>query len=227
MKKKIFSIALVACIVVLSIAGASVAYFTDTDDVTNVFTVGNVDIQLTEAKVMTDDNGWHIVAVDPEERVASTDMNYKEIRTLWPGQTVHKDPTIENIGSEKAYVGAKITLSGASTLLANKEAVLDFLSGGALAVDENNTVVYTTDGTDVVVYVVIASALDGANDTDPDAVKEVMLFDTVVIPAGWNNAQMALLEDFSIKVEAFATQEAGFANADAALAAAFPDVFDF
>ena len=226
MKKKIFSIALVACIVILSIAGASVAYFTDTDDVTNVFTVGNVDIQLTEAKVMTDGNGWHIVAVDPEERVASTDMDYKEIRTLWPGQTVHKDPTIENIGSEKAYVGAKITLSGASSLLANEEAVLAFLSGGALA-ESNNTVVYTTDGSDVVVYVVIATALDDANDTDPDAVKEVMLFETVVIPAGWNNAQMARLEDFSIKVEAFATQEAGFANADAALAAAFPDVFDF
>lgn len=48
MKKKIVSICLVAVIAVMAIAGASLAYLTDTDDATNTFTVGNVKIQLVE-----------------------------------------------------------------------------------------------------------------------------------------------------------------------------------
>ena len=48
MKKKILSIALAACLALVAIAGASLAYFTDTDDATNVFTSGKVDITLNE-----------------------------------------------------------------------------------------------------------------------------------------------------------------------------------
>ena len=46
MKKKIFLFTLAACLIILSIAGSSLAYFTDTDAKTNVFTAGNVDITL-------------------------------------------------------------------------------------------------------------------------------------------------------------------------------------
>jgi len=48
MKKKIVVIALVVSLAVMAIAGASLAYFTDTDDATNVFTSGKVDITLNE-----------------------------------------------------------------------------------------------------------------------------------------------------------------------------------
>ena len=48
MKKKILSIALVVCLALVAIAGASLAYFTDTHDATNVFTSGKVDITLNE-----------------------------------------------------------------------------------------------------------------------------------------------------------------------------------
>ena len=48
MKKKIVSIALVACLALMAIAGASLAYFTDTDAEENVFTTGKVDIDLVE-----------------------------------------------------------------------------------------------------------------------------------------------------------------------------------
>ena len=49
MKKKIVAIALVACLALTVIAGATLAYFTDKTEVKeNVFTVGNVDITLTE-----------------------------------------------------------------------------------------------------------------------------------------------------------------------------------
>ena len=48
MKKKIFGITLAVCLIVLSIASTTMAYFTDTDEMSKTFTFGNVDIKLTE-----------------------------------------------------------------------------------------------------------------------------------------------------------------------------------
>lgn len=57
MKKKILIICLVAIIAVTAIAGASLAYLTDTDEATNVMTLGNVDIEQLEYQRATDANG--------------------------------------------------------------------------------------------------------------------------------------------------------------------------
>ena len=48
MKKKILAIAIVVCMLIVAIAGASLAYFTDKDEAANVFTSGKVDITLNE-----------------------------------------------------------------------------------------------------------------------------------------------------------------------------------
>ena len=52
MKKKILTAALAVCMLATLVIGASLAYFTDTDSKTNTFTVGNVDITLTEPTVI-------------------------------------------------------------------------------------------------------------------------------------------------------------------------------
>lgn len=88
MKKKIFSIALLACVIVLSIAGASVAYFTDTDEEAYTFTAGNVDIKF-EGDVFT--------------TLSDT--------TVYPGQQLGGAAKIQNVGSEDAFVGAIISFS--------------------------------------------------------------------------------------------------------------------
>lgn len=49
-KKKILTLCLVACLAITAIAGASLAYFTDTKSATNTFTVGNVSAELYESK---------------------------------------------------------------------------------------------------------------------------------------------------------------------------------
>ena len=49
-KKKIVSLCLAAVLVVMAVAGATVAYFTDTDAKDNTFTVGNVKIELLESQ---------------------------------------------------------------------------------------------------------------------------------------------------------------------------------
>ena len=48
MKKKILALCLVVVLAITAVTGATLAYFTDTDEETNVFTTGNVKIELIE-----------------------------------------------------------------------------------------------------------------------------------------------------------------------------------
>jgi len=93
MKKEKTIIAAIVLLLVF-VVGGSVAYFTDTESVTNTFTIGDVDITLTEPSWdETDDNNNDI-------------PDAAESRT--PGQVVDKDPTITNVGTNDAFVFAKV-----------------------------------------------------------------------------------------------------------------------
>ena len=87
-KKKILSIALAASLAAVAVVSSSLAYFTDTDQKDNVFTVGNVDITLTEEK-------W-----DTEGK--------EEAKDMYPGEAVAKDPTVTNDGANPAFVRIKV-----------------------------------------------------------------------------------------------------------------------
>lgn len=87
-KKKILSVALAASLAAVAVVSSSLAYFTDTDQKDNVFTVGNVDIALTEPK-------W-----DTEGEAEAEDM--------YPGEAVAKDPTVTNNGANPAFVRIKV-----------------------------------------------------------------------------------------------------------------------
>lgn len=50
MKKKIFAMMLVVAMLAIAVAGATLAYFTDTDHKENTFTMGGVDIHIEEMK---------------------------------------------------------------------------------------------------------------------------------------------------------------------------------
>lgn len=94
MKKKITAIALVVCLVAVAIVGGSLAYFTDTEEATNTFEVGNVDITLTEPN-------WD-AALKEDAKAA----------TLIPGRVIAKDPTITvEATSQRAYTFMKVQLS--------------------------------------------------------------------------------------------------------------------
>ncbi len=102
MKKSTRNVLLAVLLCVAAIVTASVfatlAYFTDTQTVTNTFTVGNVSITMDEAKVT--EYGEEIPGAD---RV--TENSYK----LIPGQTYVKDPTIHVArGSEKCWLFVKV-----------------------------------------------------------------------------------------------------------------------
>lgn len=192
MKKKIFMFTLVACLVILSIAGSSLAYFTDVKDATTTFTAGNVYIDLT--------------VTNPGEN-------------LFPGQTYTNTATIKNTGTENAYVGAIITITGTDigTVLSTSSdadkipvAIQELFVGlGA----DGYTVKYVAETNSYKVYVVKTDAI-AAN-------AEANLFTQINIPAQWNNAEMKTFVDANISVVAYAVQEEGFADAVTALKTAF------
>lgn len=206
MKKRIVIVALLVCILVLSIASTTIAYFTDTKAATNTFTVGEVKIKLTE----TAPNG---TVTEIKDNV--TGFKYEDV---FPTQKIAKNPTIVN-ASDKfgAYVGAVITITVAQDaeikdILANEDAVKAFL-GNLVA----EAVITFTDAHTATVKIIKADALAASG--------SYALFDNVVIPAEWNNAQMAIFAGLTIKVDAYATQVEGLADGTTAMQAAF-DVFD-
>lgn len=83
-KRKIVSLCLAAVLVVMAIAGATVAYFTDTDAKDNTFTVGNVDITLTEPN-------WE-------------GSGKEDAPEVYPGEPLAKDPTVTNSGNNPCFV---------------------------------------------------------------------------------------------------------------------------
>lgn len=88
MKKKIVLISLVIALVAILTVGGSLAYFMDTDEVTNVFTVGSVDIEQNEEFVQ-ESQLLPVVGTDP----ANAKDNY-----------IQKKVTVENKGKNGAYV---------------------------------------------------------------------------------------------------------------------------
>ena len=96
-KKKTITAAVVLMLVLL--VGGLVAYFTDTDEKTNTFTIGSVDITLTEPL-------WdQLPDTNPQNNIKDKAEN------MMPGDEVTKDPTINNISTKNdAYVFAKVVV---------------------------------------------------------------------------------------------------------------------
>ena len=94
-KKKSIAVAIVLMLVL--VIGGMLAYFTDTDTKTNVFTLGdNIDISLSES-------GW--------TNSSGTNWERAEAQGIHPGATVAKAPIIKNESSTTpAYVFAEVTV---------------------------------------------------------------------------------------------------------------------
>ena len=98
-RSKALLLALCALMLVVTTVFTTLAYLTDTESVTNTFTIGNVAITLDETKV--DANGD---PATPATRV-SDDQSYK----LVPNKTYTKDPVVTVLAnSEAAYVFVKV-----------------------------------------------------------------------------------------------------------------------
>ena len=179
-KKKVLALVTALTLVATVGIGATLAYFTDKADVENVFTMGHVDITLTENEVEVDEETGEYVQKDDETAITEEGLGFEDVV---PGQTVPKNPTVTVAeGSEDAYIRVQLTFEGLDNT--QKEQLLagiEILDGWTLA---NDGYYY---------YKEAVSAEDS-----------VVLFEEVTIPGAWGN-EMAEKE-FKILVNADAIQ---------------------
>lgn len=180
MKNAKRTVVVIALIALMAIP-AMFAYFTDSDSVTNTFTVGNVEIDLVEK-----DAEGTIVGGDGE---STTGIN---VENLVPGQVIAKKPNVKNTSTTNAaYVFVKVTVPkvGDNVLFsyANK--------AGWVPVED------ATVNTDTVK--VFAYAADGKMTAVPASDETTALFDTVQ----FNKNVVETIDGVqNIKIDAYAVQ---------------------
>ena len=142
MKKKLLVLGLCVALAAIAIAGASLAYFTDTKSATNTFTVGNVKIDLIESRLHRtgQDNsgdtslpdpdtdtkaagrefipdGWTIFTDDEIKNDAKTyETDYLAVKgaNMVPGRGVAKCPYVVNTGANDAYIRIRVMVPSAA-----------------------------------------------------------------------------------------------------------------
>jgi len=94
-KRKLITMLVALCLVAAVGVGATLAYFTDKEEVTNVVTMGKVDISLYETK---------------DGEITSDGLTFKNVV---PGQPIEKDPTVAvDKDSNDCFVRVKVEFVG-------------------------------------------------------------------------------------------------------------------
>lgn len=181
-KKLITTLGALSLAAVLSVGG-TVAYLTDKETVTNRFTVGSVEIDLTE-------ENW------AEE----------EHQDLQPGETVKKDPKITNQGVNDAYVYLEVVVPKANIITAAEDGTR--LNGGSstsqelftFTPNENWTLLKRHDNSSAVIYLFSYDKIL-ANGESTNTLFDTMTFANVI------EGQIEG-ENYNVYVHAFAIQTA-------------------
>lgn len=206
MKTLILSLCLV--LVVMTAAAGTIAYLTDTSEVVNTFTIGNIDMDVNESAV--DENGQ---LMDGEP---TTGNNYH----LIPGKTYSKDPYVTIMaGSDECYVRMIVKITDAADVLSIMGE--DFLP--QTCVNGWDNTVWIPAGMEVVENEIVCefryyTTVDASSSLQEHIVLEP-LFTELVVPGSLTGEQLAMLTDMQIKVVGHAIQAATFENDEAAWAA--------
>lgn len=202
MKKGLLFCLFVGLIVCVSSVLTTMAYLTDTDEITNAYTIGNVDIILDEANVS-------------ELGILLDNTRVKEnTYHLMPGYTYIKDPVVTVLnGSDDSYVRILVTVNNIDGLkdIYGMDFTLENIydnwgqnwvySGSDSSVENVITYEYR--------YNKIVNGLDGSIKLEP-------LFKEFSVPGDTTISQLENIQTLDIKVVAHAIQANGFANADVA-----------
>lgn len=245
-KKTILVVAIAVMLVAALVVGGTLAYFTDKDNATNTFTVGNVDIDLLESSLHRENAGiangatsdselWSDVeklgsnntspykAGDTfytDEQIKANAREYKcDNVMLNPGESYHKMPYVVNTGKNDAYIRIRVMIpADLDTAILNSS----MYTTTALN-NKEFTMAYDSTGTverDGVMYNVYTFTR-----IDPLAAGEMTYWNvwgTIHMDTTATNEQIAQLlpnGTFNVLVEADAIQADGFANATDAFAA--------
>jgi predicted ribosomally synthesized peptide with SipW-like signal peptide len=225
MKKKILIVSLVVAVLATAIIGGTLAWFTDTEEATNVFTVGDVSIELREPHY----NGTNFTG----DAAITENLGIALAGDIMPGRVIPKDPTVKNVGTNPCYVRVKMyvptavfTVLGPYADPAGQTGELPGLFGGFNETDWRVIDgIWTDETVDGVAFKVRTYNYE-TNNGILTAGTVVKLFDNMIVPSGLTNADRAALPvvgsntTFGIRFVAEAIQSEGFNNdANAAWAA--------
>lgn len=202
------------------------SYFTEKEEVTNVFTVGDFDVSLKETEWNTKDGDG---------------VN------MYPGYTVYKNPTVKNmtdpgIGEQPCYLQMRMKVQNEKGEMVTDQSTLEMIRK-AIRYDESYTGSWSETGeaeklqqgripgyseADMATIPMVNPAFkevntgkageylfqyEGGDDGIMKAGDEAVLFTNIVIPTNWGNLDMAKVGRFQILVSAEAIQAKGFATA--------------
>ena len=180
MKKKIVAMCATVALAALAVGG-TLAYFTDTEVKENTFTIGNVDITLTEP-------AWD-------------DEGKAQAETVYPGEPLAKDPTVENVGANPCFV--RIEVTGLDQFGANNMITLRHGNYEA-GFDSTNWTYY--NGYYYYNEVLAAEAELNNGYNDGLGTKTEPLFNQIVMPFGLDGTETA--EDIVVTAQAVQAQGA-------------------
>ena len=185
MKKKIVSVCLVVCLLATAIIGTTLAYFTDTKEVTNTFSSGNVTITLDEAPVGPDGQAT------TGNRVTTND--YK----LYPGKEYDKDPTITvAAGSEDCYLFVRVVNGLADLEAAGDTTIAKQMENNGWTLVDGETNVYMQSG----IYSAEARAV----------VFETFTIDTAETATTLADAEDVVITAYAVQAEGFTSAQAAW-----------------
>lgn len=192
--KKYKTIIAVVIMVLVFIVGGAVAFFTDTDTKTNVFTVGNVDITLTEPN-------W-------DDTDTNSDGVPDAAEGLMPGDSVNKDPLITNTGSSDAYVFTKVEIPCTSDASAEEIFTYTINSGWYLMTNGS-----CTNGTATKIYAYGSSSAMTALPSTSGSNTTPTLFDTISLNSTIDGTETGLGGNKSVVVTGYGVQTTGLGSA--------------
>lgn len=176
MKKKVLAAATSVALVAVVGIGATLAYFTDSEEQTNVVTMGHVDIDLTETS---------------EEEDAILTENGLQFNNVMPGDVVSKVPTVTVVeDSQDAYIRMKMEISAEEGSGITQQDLAELESRLSNQITEGTG--WTYDGE----YYYYDKVMTAGESVD--------FFTSVTVPETWANNTAD--ESFSIKLTAEAIQ---------------------
>ena len=222
-KRRVLTIALALCLVAIMAFG-SLAYFTQSKNISNKFMTAAYDPENPDKPVNPDDL-FSITVTEPDaveaaktdDDITTNDDGGHTYKNLNPGQTVTKDPTVKNTGKYDQWVRVSVTVTKAAEwkaiCAANNITDLtaifnDFDSSKwTLAEKKEDTTANT------LTYTYYLNSKLAADQT-------ATLFKSVTLPASLTAEQFASIAEFELNVAADAIQAdnngttaaAGFVN---------------
>lgn len=243
-KTKLQMICTITCFV-LSVAmfvATTVAYFSDTAQISGTLTTGDVTIELTEAAVKHDDVGNLVEDPDAPRIKGVADTTVRDYGVIYPGISIFKDPTIENTGDNAAWIAAKITITDGDGDIFRVLGYDGFpgidmriLLGGAIL--DEPTHFGTWNGIPNVryndKYAIVQTADVSMGEysfliffQSPFAPGEkAVLFDNFSVPEDWTNEEMQELRELTIHIQAYGVQTFDLQSCYEAMTKAFPTHF--